>query len=195
MPAFSAGADSVSPASPFVERKRTVFALTSKAVPGVPSWRLKTRGPPVSGSQTRRPSNQPSACAECEIAALYDSQATRAGGNGGKFLSQFRGDDDGGHAQESQFLDNVVQTQLRALATEYVRVLLLASRPLQSEGAGKAGCRLHPWVPCKKSTGVGPQVQPETLRLSLRDGLRFTPRSPGDRAFLPPSLAESLPPT
>src|SRR6478609_4493364 len=30
--------------------------------------------------------------------------------------------------------------------------------PQTKEGAGKAGCRLHPWVPCKKSTGVGPQV-------------------------------------
>jgi hypothetical protein len=39
------------------------------------------------------------------------------------------------------------------------------------EGAGKAGCRSHPWVPSKKSSGVGPQVQPETHRLSLRNGL------------------------
>src|ERR1700738_772890 len=31
----------------------------------------------------------------------------------------------------------------------------------KQEGAGKAGRRLHPWVPCKKSTGVGPQVQPD----------------------------------
>ena len=26
-------------------------------------------------------------------------------------------------------------------------------RSLKSEGAGKAGCRLHPWVPCNKKHG------------------------------------------
>jgi hypothetical protein len=61
---------------------------------------------------------------------------------------------------------------------EMPEVWLNSSPSSASEGAGKAGCRLHPWVPCKKSTGVGPQVQPESHRLSLRDGLRLTSRSP-----------------
>jgi hypothetical protein len=62
------------------------------------------------------------------------------------------------------------QTQLRDLAARSARVLLKTSCPHHREGAGKAGCRLHPWVPCKKSTGVGPQVQPESRRLSPRNG-------------------------
>ncbi len=47
-----------------------------------------------------------------------------------------------------------------------------------SEGAGKAGCRLHPWAPCNKKHGGRTTGQPEQHRLSLRDGLRLTSCSP-----------------
>src|SRR6476469_3866866 len=60
--------------------------------------------------------------------------------------------------------------RVRVLAACCARGLRNVLPSQSTEGAGKAGCRLHPWVPCKKSTGVGPQVQPETTRLSLRDG-------------------------
>jgi hypothetical protein len=68
----------------------------------------------------------------------------------------------------------------------------LRPAPFQSEGAGKAGCRLHPWVPCKKSTGVGPQVQPETSGFPCAMVYGLLRALPGDRAFLPPSPPRSL---
>src|SRR5258706_1077972 len=48
---------------------------------------------------------------------------------------------------------------------------------LEAEGAGKAGCRLHPWVPCKKKHGGRTTGSTGNIRLSLRDGLRLTSRS------------------
>ena len=57
------------------------------------------------------------------------------------------------------------------------------------KGAGKAGCRLHPWVPCKESTGVGPQVQPDQPAFPAQWFYGLFRALPGDRAFLPPSLA------
>src|ERR1700693_5143259 len=59
-------------------------------------------------------------------------------------------------------MSNSMRTCLRVLAARSARALRPFPPSLGREGAGKAGCRLHPWVPCKKSTGVGPQVQPET---------------------------------
>ena len=67
-------------------------------------------------------------------------------------------------------------TKSRALAT------------LEGEGAGKAGCRLHPWVPCKqKSTGVGPQVSRTAPAFPARWFYGLLRALPGDRAFLSPS--------
>src|SRR5258706_9375256 len=63
---------------------------------------------------------------------------------------------------------------------------------LEAEGAGKAGCRLHPWVPCKKSTGVGPQVQPETSGFPCAMVYGLLRALPGDRALLPPSPRRNL---
>ena len=62
--------------------------------------------------------------------------------------------------------------------------------PPCTEGAGKAGCRLHPWVPCKESTGAGPQVNRKHpgFPCAVVYGLLRAP--PGDRAFLPPSLRD-----
>src|SRR4029077_11190385 len=42
------------------------------------------------------------------------------------------------------------------------------------EGAGKAGCRLHPMGPVQRKHGSRTTGEPETARLSLRDGLRLT---------------------
>ncbi len=80
---------------------------------------------------------------------------------------------------------------VRILATLCVRVLR-HFHP-RREGAGKAGRRLHPWVPCNKkhggrttgSTGITPAFPARRLYGLLRT-------LPGDRAFLPPSPAAAL---
>ena len=59
------------------------------------------------------------------------------------------------------------------------------------EGAGKTGCWLHPWVPCNKKHGVGPQVQPERPGLPCAMVLRLmscSPRCPGFSSHRPPGL-------
>jgi len=65
--------------------------------------------------------------------------------------------------------------------------------PRKTEGAGKAGCPLHPQprVQCVGSTRVSsPQVHRDT-RPSLRNGFNgFLRALPGDRACLPPSPAD-----
>src|ERR1700687_30015 len=81
---------------------------------------------------------------------------------------------------------------VRVLAARLARGLHIISPSCDAEGAGKAGCRLHPWVPCKKSTGVGPQVQPETSGLPCAMVYGLFRALPGDRAFLPPSPPRSL---
>jgi hypothetical protein len=52
---------------------------------------------------SRRPRINPSPALIGEIAALCDSGATRAGEDGGNFLAQFRGDDDGDHVEGQLF--------------------------------------------------------------------------------------------
>jgi hypothetical protein len=62
----------------------------------------------------------------------------------------------------------------------------------RTEGAGKAGRRLHPWVPCNKKHGgrttgsTGSSGFPCAMVYGLFRAL------PGDRAFLPPSPLRSL---
>jgi hypothetical protein len=55
----------------------------------------------------------------------------------------------------------------------------LSFHPLSKQRAqGKPGADCTHGSRATKSTGVGPQVQPESLRLSPRNGLRLTSRSP-----------------
>src|SRR5260370_36970183 len=68
------------------------------------------------------------------------------------------------------------------------------SRPLQSEGAGNAGRPMRPIAACAnvvvERTRVS-QVTPEITQHSPRNGFNgFLRALPGDRALLPPSLAE-----
>jgi hypothetical protein len=71
--------------------------------------------------------------------------------------------------------------------------LYINLRPsLEAEGAGKAGCRSHPWVPCKKSTEAGPQVQPDQSGFPCAVVYGLLRALPGDRACLPPSPLRSL---
>ena len=61
----------------------------------------------------------------------------------------------------------------------------------QQEGAGKAGCALHPRsrVPIAQDMRTRAYRAAEAIRLSLRGALRIIRGHPGDRAFLPPSPA------
>jgi hypothetical protein len=49
--------------------------------------------------------------------------------------------------------------------------LFISFHPLNEEGAGKAGCWLHPWVPCNKKHGGRTTGSTGAFRLSLRDGV------------------------
>jgi hypothetical protein len=62
-----------------------------------------------------------------------------------------------------------------------------------TEGAGKAGCAMHPQPRVRnfRSTRASHHRFTETIRPSLRNGFNGLLRAlPGDRAFLPPSLAD-----
>jgi hypothetical protein len=82
------------------------------------------------------------------------------------------------------------RTHLRVLAARCARVVR-TNAARKTEGAGKAGCRLHPWVPCNKkhggrttgSTGITPAFPAQWFYGFLRALL-------GDRALLPPSLSQ-----
>jgi hypothetical protein len=68
--------------------------------------------------------------------------------------------------------------QVRILAAQIRASFDRKLLPSQSMAQGKPGADCTRGSRAKKSTGVGPQVQPESHRLSLRDGLRLTSRSP-----------------
>jgi hypothetical protein len=81
-------------------------------------------------------------------------------------------------------------TCLRHLATSSVRVVI-KSFARKSEGAGNAGCPLHPQprVECK-NTRVSHHESTGTPGIPARDGFNgFLRALPGDRALLPPSSA------
>ena len=64
-------------------------------------------------------------------------------------------------------------TRLRDLAAQFARVFLFTSRPLPSEGAGKAGCALHPRSRvqgCTKKCAHEHTGSAENIRPSLRNG-------------------------
>jgi hypothetical protein len=67
--------------------------------------------------------------------------------------------------------------------------LLEMNRPRnQKEGAGNAGCALHPWPPVQKeSTGVSNQGYTATAGIPCAMVLRLIRDLPGDHAWLPPS--------
>jgi hypothetical protein len=88
-----------------------------------------------------------------------------------------------------------MKMQAGILAARRARALSHSSPSHEAEGAGKAGCRLHPWAPCnKKSTGVGPQVNRSNAGFPCAVVYGLLRALPGDRALLPPSpLRSSLP--
>jgi hypothetical protein len=88
-----------------------------------------------------------------------------------------------------------MKMQAGILAARRARALSHSSPSHEAEGAGKAGCRLHPWAPCnKKSTGVGPQVNRSNAGFPCAVVYGLLRALPGDRALLPPSpLRSSFP--
>jgi hypothetical protein len=61
----------------------------------------------------------------------------------------------------------------------------------QKEGAGNAGCALHPWPPVQKeSTGVSNQGYTATAGIPCAMVLRLIRDLLGDHAWLPPSSAD-----
>jgi len=81
-----------------------------------------------------------------------------------------------------------LQPQPRDLAAWFARVLILDVPPFSTEGAGNAGCALHPWPPVqKKSTGVSNQGYTATAGIPCTMVLRLIRDLPGDHACLPPS--------
>src|ERR1700749_1131206 len=69
--------------------------------------------------------------------------------------------------------------------------------PLKQEGAGKAGCALHPRSRVQKATSKNAHEHTgsaESIRLSLRSGFTtYFAISPVSRALLPPSLRRYSP--
>src|SRR5690242_8044324 len=59
----------------------------------------------------------------------------------------------------------------RILAAHCARGLHLVPPSHRTEGAGKAACWSHPWVPCNKKHGGRTTGSTEAFRLSLRDGV------------------------
>ena len=79
-----------------------------------------------------------------------------------------------------------------AISRHDVPELLRRPPSKRKEGAGKAGCRPHPWSACNKNargrtTGTG-----GSSGLPCAMALRLIRDLPGDRAFLPPSPARRV---
>ncbi len=73
----------------------------------------------------------------------------------------------------------------RAVASE----LCWQVRPCQKKGAGKAGCRPHPWPACrKKSRRQSPQDWPKHSGLPCAMGLTAAPCSPRGPGLLAPVI-------
>src|SRR5258706_4337224 len=64
---------------------------------------------------------------------------------------------------------------------------------LVKRGRRESRVPIAPVGPVQKSTGVGPQVQPETSGFPCAMVYGLLRALPGDRAFLPPSLRRSAP--
>jgi hypothetical protein len=76
----------------------------------------------------------------------------------------------------------------RVLAAQCVRGLGYFRPSWNKEGAGKAGCRLHPWVPCNKKHGGRTTGSTGSSGFPCAMVLRFPSCSPRRPALLPPSL-------
>jgi hypothetical protein len=83
------------------------------------------------------------------------------------------------------------QPRLRDLAACFTRGLISNLPPSSTEGAGNAGCALHPWPPVQqKSTGVSNQGYTASTGIPCTMVFRLIRDLPGDHACLPPSSAD-----
>src|SRR5882724_7070500 len=76
-----------------------------------------------------------------------------------------------------------------------VRAIVFVSPSKREEGAGKAGCPPHPWSACNKKHAAEPQVQADHPAFPAQWFYGLYVLSPVTIAWLPPSSAESFPPT
>src|SRR5271168_83891 len=87
-------------------------------------------------------------------------------------------------------------TRLRDLAARFARVFGEVSSTLQSEGAGNAGCPMHPQPRVRFVVGVCTRVftaeAPETSGIPHAMVLRLISRSPRGPGFLAPVIPEKL---
>src|SRR5258707_1992740 len=80
------------------------------------------------------------------------------------------------------------EARLFVLAARNVRGVGNGPPSKSKEGAGNAGCALHPWPPVQKeSTGVSNQGYTATAGIPCAMVLRLIRDLPGDHAWLPPS--------
>ena len=80
---------------------------------------------------------------------------------------------------------NSLRACARSPATRGARGVKKPKPSSIDEGAGKAGCRSHPWPPCvKKCTGQEPQVRAGHSGLPCAMGLRLIRDLPGAPGFL-----------
>jgi hypothetical protein len=85
------------------------------------------------------------------------------------------------------------QPRPRDLAACFARGLILKVPPSLTEGAGNAGCALHPWPPVqKKSTGVSNQGYTASAGIPCTMVLRLIRALPGDRGSYPARLSASV---
>src|SRR5262249_8924298 len=85
-------------------------------------------------------------------------------------------------------------TRLRVLATPCVRGFQAVHPHRIREGAGKAGCPPHPWPPCvKNARGRNHRCRRNHSGLPCAMVYGLFRTLLGDRAFLPPSLADQHP--
>jgi hypothetical protein len=88
------------------------------------------------------------------------------------------------HSFKTQLLQDTASRSRRRFHARFA----LSFRPLKTEGAGNAGCALHPRPPVQqKSTGVSNQGYTATAGIPCTMVLRLIRALPGDHAWLPPS--------
>jgi hypothetical protein len=88
--------------------------------------------------------------------------------------------------------DGQIQPRLRGPATRCARVFYEIHSPRETEGAGNAGCSLHPRPRVRnktKHTSIVTTGSDGSLRHSLHNGLRLTSCSPRRSGLLSPSSA------
>ena len=97
----------------------------------------------------------------------------------------------GAHSRDPLARNDGIDTTPHSRDAKCARAVAKTLSLERKEGAGKAGCPMHPQprVQSKKAHEQITTGSPETSRPSLRNGLRLIRALSGERALLPPSPA------